>query len=139
MPAVLQQYETKQATYSWLNVTVSGDGKAPTSLVVARGSGDGAAKSAVTDPVDISQAKTVWVEVDTMTSTHAASSVDVHVYVGLQNGVLPSSPHASENGISGHVVKPIAVSVGAAFLWVRLDHNENGVRADVIVRVFVRE
>jgi hypothetical protein len=134
----LQQYDYKVVTAAWSNKTVAANGIAPDTLTIAPSGGD-----AITvdheAAVDISQAKSIEMEIDTVPVSHVATSVDVHVYTGLQHAVLPTTPKVSQAAVGVQVVIPVAVTVGGQWLWVRMDHNDNGKRADVTVRLLIRE
>jgi len=132
---VQEQYETKLYVFTWVNKT-SGSDVAPTTVTLEV---PGVASAqAVSAPVDVSQAKSIHVEIDTKTLTdHVATSIDINVYGGATTAIRQLTRWTGADAVTADAIQPLAVTVGPSCLWLLLDHNAGG-RADVIARVYVR-
>jgi hypothetical protein len=132
---VVQGYAGSTWTLTWTNKTVGSD-IAPTSVLDPMGNVRDA-----TLPIPVEQAKSIEVEVDTLvTASHVASSVDLNVYGGLTPAVSgkQTTRRTGVDAVVADRVAPLTITPGVPYLWFTLDHNDGTSRADVVVRVFVR-
>ena len=124
-------YELRELTVTWTNKT-SGKDIAPNSIVNQEGE-----SLSVANGIDVSQAKSIHVEVDTTATLHVATSVDVNLFLGLQAGTRQTTRNTGVDAIVDNKIQGVAVTAGALRLFPTLDHNTGG-RADVVARVLIR-
>ena len=125
-------YLLRELTATWSHVGVAADDIAPDTIVNQDG-----ASLAVANGIDISQAKSVRVEVDLTDTDHVSVGVDVNAYTGLQPAVPQSTRNNGLDVITDGNIEGMSVTVGDSRLFLTLDKND-GNRADVVARVLIR-
>ena len=88
--------------------------------------------------IDIEKACEISVQADSTAALSTGTSIDINVESTLQGLLWDTTPYAEMN-IGDAEVKTMLVTPGPLKIRFRLDYNSGGTRADVTVKVKVRE
>lgn len=88
--------------------------------------------------INIEKAEAVAIQADSRDANSDATSTDVNIMASVDGVVYDSTPYAEMN-IGDAEVKTMLINPGPLKIKLRLDYNSGGSRADVTVKVKVRE
>jgi len=88
--------------------------------------------------IDVEKASSISVQADSTAVLSDGSSIDVNVHSSPDGSSWDTTPYAEFN-IGDAEVKTVLVEPGPKKIRLRLDYNSGGSRADVTVKVKVRE
>jgi hypothetical protein len=108
------------STLTWTNCTTTNVAPDTTDLVI-----------------DVSQAKSIAIQADSTNANSDATSIDINVISSPDGSSYDTTPYAEMN-IGDAEVKTMLVEPGPSTIKLRLDKNTGGTRADVTVKVKVR-
>lgn len=88
--------------------------------------------------IEIDQAKSIAVQVDTLTATSPSTSTDFNVLASIDGSVYDNTNYAEELAVGADIVKTILVTPGPKRIKILADNNDGSNNSAPIVKVFVR-
>ena len=96
------------------------------------------APDGVDTEIDVEKASSIAIQADSTDPLSTGSSIDINVHSTLDGVNWDTTPYAEMN-IGDAELKTMLINAGVKKIRLRLDYNSGGTRADVTVRVKVRE